>query len=122
MAFSKAYESELEIIEENDPYFIGRTSQWDDRPNDQVVLGYNAEYNKQIIPVDYYKMLGDPEEYGEQDTNCRKHICVGRGVLKSHGNDDLYSLNWCSGCHESAKKGWMKLMKSNSGIGVSQFI
>lgn len=124
MSFSTAYEESLEIIEEDDPYFIGRTDQWNDRPDGQVVLGYNGEYSKQIIPIDYFEMLGDPEEYGVREKeNCRKHICIASGVLKApRRSDDLYALGFCEGCHESIKKYWRELMERNSDVVTSGLI
>lgn len=122
MPFSTAYEDELEVIDENDPYFIGRTDQWTDYPDGKLVLGYYGEYATQIIPIDYYKRLGDPEEYDTKNMECGKHICISGTSLKAPRDTDLVDLEFCKGCHESAKEYWMKLMKQNPEIGVSQFI
>lgn len=122
MPFSTAYEEELEIIDENDPYFIGRTDQWTNHPDGKLVLGYHGEYGDQIIPIDYYKRLGKPDDYREKNRDCGKHICISGKSLKAPKSTDLVELGFCSGCHESAKEYWMKLMKQNSHLGVSQFI
>lgn len=121
MAMTTTYEEDVEVIDERDPYFIGRTDQWPDHPDGQIVLGYYGKF-MYIMPVDYFEILGDSEEYNERDADCGKHNCIGSGILSAPRGSDLCELDWCSGCHDKAKEGWQKLLKSNPELGVSHLI
>lgn len=122
MGLGVAREDDLEIVEENDPYFIGRTDQWTNRPDGQVCLGYITQYNKLIISSDAFELLGEPEEYNEKSSPCRKNTCIGKTVLSSRGNENLHDLGWCSNCHTSAKEAWTELIKNNPELGVSHLV
>lgn len=122
MTFVPAIEEDLEIIDENDPYFIGVTDQWRNKPDGSLVFGYTTEYNHLIITAETYEMLGDPEEYTELSTSCDKYNCISDTELSSRGRDDLYDLGWCSGCHETAKEIWEELIENNPEVSLPTFL
>lgn len=123
MPFSTAHEPDLEIIEENNSYFIGRTDEWPDYPDGKVVLGYDGKF-KNIIPIDYFELMEDPEEYNKDDNrDCFKQMCISSGVLTApRDRDDLLELYLCRGCHETMKEEWKKLLENNPELGVSEFL
>lgn len=121
MALTTTYERDIDVIDVNDLYFIARTDQWSNHPDDQLVLGYYGNF-PYVMPVNYFEILGDPDDYYEKDIECGKHNCIRDGVLRVPQGIDLAELGWCSECHRKAKERWRELLKRNSDLAVSQFI
>lgn len=121
--FNTAIEEDLEIIDEESKFFIGRSAQWRGYPDDTLCLGYKSQHNKLIYPLEYFEQIeqSDSDVYYDSGYGCSRDICVADGRLKSN-QEDTPSLDWCPNCHDLAVDMWSSLIKRNSELGVSHLL